>query len=78
MTISSDNLIIDGCIEVVGSLPLNGAVLVDGALPNCGEVSAHYECGNGNVGIESSITSIGNGLGYKPATGYNAFGREYV
>lgn len=74
MFLSSDNLLIDGCINVVGTLPFNGAVLIDGAVPNYGEVSAFYECGNGNIGIESSAIGTGTGVVYKPAPGYNTFG----
>lgn len=73
VSISSDNLIIDGFIDVTGTMPFYSAVAVEGAVPNNGGVSAFYECGNGNIGIESGLPGTGPGVGYKPALGYNEF-----
>lgn len=78
VTISSDNLIIDGCIDVIGRLPFCGGVVVEGVVPNCGDASVVYECGNGNVGIElptSGFPGTGTGMGYNPGLEFNNGGQ---
>lgn len=74
MSISSDNLIIDGYIDVTGTMPFYSAVAIEGTVPNSGGASAFYECGNGNIGIEPGFSGTGAGMGYKPALGFNEFG----
>ncbi|XP_026315829.1 chorion class B protein M2410-like [Hyposmocoma kahamanoa] len=71
VSISSDNLIIDGYIDVTGTMPFYSAVVVEGTVPNAGGASAFYECGNGNIGIEPGT---GMGAGYKPTLGFNELG----
>ncbi|VVC93153.1 unnamed protein product [Leptidea sinapis] len=53
--ISSDNLVINGVVSVMGSMPFLGTVDVQGELPMFGMGSVQYGSGEAEVGVSREI-----------------------
>ncbi|KAI5633178.1 chorion protein domain-containing protein [Phthorimaea operculella] len=76
ISVSADNLIIDGCLNAVGSLPFFSSVLIDGTVPSQGQVGVNFACGDGPfltpapVGLAPNY----NGATGIPAINFNGLG----